>query len=86
MHDYLKAKDLLFVLFDRGCGFFVMTKSTYSEKFEDVLNSDQFRKINGVKLENVIKPKKQISNGLQQLMKQGKKDDEIYQRRVDNIF
>ena len=43
-NDYLKAKDLL-VLFDKGCGFCVMKKSTYREKLDDVLNLDQLPKI-----------------------------------------
>ena len=45
VHDYLKAKNLLAVPFDKGCGFCVMKKSTYREKLDDVLNSDQFLKI-----------------------------------------
>ena len=44
VHDYLKANDLLAVPFDKGCGFCVMKKSTYTEKLAEVLNSDQFQK------------------------------------------
>ena len=53
----------------------MMKKSTYREK-----RSDQFQKINGAKDEIVIKNEKQINNSLQQLMKQGKISDKIYQR------
>ena len=50
MHGYSKAKDLLAVTFDKGCGFCLVKKSTYREKLNEVLNSDQFQKINGVKI------------------------------------
>ena len=80
MHDYLKANDLLAVPFDKGCDFCVMKKSTYSKKHDEVLNSDQFQKIDGANDELVIKNEKQINNSLQQLMKQGKINDKIYQR------
>ena len=43
----------------------------YREKIEHVLNSDQFKAINGAKDENAIKIAKQRINSLQQLMKQG---------------
>ena len=49
VHDYLKSNDLLVVPFDNGCDFCVMKKSTYREKLDDVLNSDQFQKINEAK-------------------------------------
>ena len=78
--DYLKANDLLAVPFDKGCGFCVMKKSTYMEKLDEVLNSDQFQKINKAKDDIMIKNEKQINNSLQQLMKQGKISDKIYQR------
>ena len=80
VHDYLKANDLLAVPFDKGCGFCVMKKSTYRGKLDEVLNSDQFQKFNGAKDDIVIKYEKQINNSLQQLMKQGKNRDKIYQR------
>ena len=79
VHDYLKANDLLAVPFDKGCGFCVMKKSTYREKLDEVLNSDQFQKIEVAKDEIVIKNEKQINNSLQNLMKQGKISDKIYQ-------
>ena len=50
------------------------------EKLDEVLNSDQFQKINGPKDDIVIKDEKKIKNSLQQLMKQGKISDKIYQR------
>ena len=78
VHDYLKANALLAVPFDQGCGFCVM-KSTYREKLDEVLISDQFQKINGAKDEIVIKNEKKIHNSLQQLMKQEKISDKIYQ-------
>ena len=80
MHDYLKANDLLAVPFDKGCGFCVMKKSSYREKLGELLNSDQFQKIDGPKDELVIKNEKQVNNSLQQLMKQGEISDKIYQR------
>ena len=80
VHDYLKANDLLAVPFGKGCGFCVMKKSTYMEKFDEVLTSDQFQQINGEKDDIVITNEKQINNSLQQLMKQGKSSDKIYQR------
>ena len=49
VHDYLKSIDLLVVPFDNGCDFCVLKKSTYREKLDDVLNSDQFQKINEAK-------------------------------------
>ena len=58
----------------------VMKKTKYREKVDAVLNSDQFQKIDGAKDELVIKNEKQINNSLQQLMKQGKISDKIYQR------
>ena len=58
VHDYLKANDLLAVPFDKICRLCVMKKSTYSEKLDDVLNSDQFQKINGAKDEIVTKNEK----------------------------
>ena len=79
-HDYLKANDLLAVPFDKGCGFCVMKKSRYREKHDEMLNSDQFQKINGAKDGIVIKNEKQINKSLQQLMEQGKISDKIYQR------
>ena len=57
-----------------------MKKSTYREKLNEVLNSDQFQKIDGAKKELLIKNEKQINNSLQPLMKQGKISDKIYQR------
>ena len=80
VHDYLKANDLLAVPFDKGCGICVMKKSTYMEKLDEVLNSDQFQKINGTKDDIVIKNEKQIYNSLQQLSKLGKFSEKIYQR------
>ena len=85
MHDYLKANDLLAVPIDKGCGFCVMKKSTYREKLDEVLNSDQFQKITGAKDDIVIKNEKQIKNSLQQLMKQGKIIDKIYQTQVNRF-
>ena len=38
VHDYLKTNDLLALPFEKGCGFFVMKKPTYREKYDDVLN------------------------------------------------
>ena len=73
VHDYLKTNDLLAVPFDKGCGFCVMKKATYTEK-------DQFQQINEAKDDIVIKNEKQINNSLQQLMKQGKIGDKIDQR------
>ena len=78
VQDYLKGNDLLAVPFDKDCGFCVMKKSTYREKLDEVLNSDQFQKIDGAKDELVIKNEKQINNSLQQSMKQI--IDKIYQR------
>ena len=72
VQDTIKVNDLLAIPFDKGCGFHVMKKSTYREKLDDVLNSDQFRKVNGAKNDIVIKNEKQINNNLQQLVKQGK--------------
>ena len=80
VHDYLKTNDLLAVPFDKGCGFCVMKKSTFREKLDEVLKSDQFQKINESKDDIVIKNEKQIKISLQQLMKQGKIGDKIYQR------
>ena len=71
---------MLAVPFDKGCGFCVMKKSTYREKLDEVLNTYQFQKIDGAKDELVIKNEKQINNSLQQLMKQGKISDKIYQK------
>ena len=45
-----------------------------------MLNWDQFRKLNGTKDEIVNKNEKWINNSLQQVMKQGKISDKIYQR------
>ena len=50
MNDYLKAKDLLALPFDKGCGLCVMKKSTHREKLDEMLNSDQFQKINEAKM------------------------------------
>ena len=66
VHDYLKANDLLAVPFDKGCGYCVMKKSNYREKLDEVLNSDQFQKIDRAKDEIGIKNEKQINNSLQQ--------------------
>ena len=74
-----KALDLVAVPFDKGCGFCVMKNSTYRETLDDVLNSDQFQKINGAKDEIVIKNEKQINKSLQQFMKQEKISIEIFQ-------
>ena len=54
VQDYLTVKDLLAVPFDKGCGFCVMKKSTYSDKLDDVLNLDQFQEITDAKDEIVI--------------------------------
>ena len=72
VHDYLKAQDLLAVPSDKGCGFCVTKKPMYKKKLDDVLNSDQFKKINGANDKILIKNYKQINNGMQQLMNQGK--------------
>ena len=77
VHDYLKVNDLLAVPFDKGCGLCVNKKSTFMEKLDEVLNSDQFQKINGAKDDIVIKNEKQINSSLQQLMKQGEISDII---------
>ena len=47
------------------------------EKLDELLNSDQFHKINGTKDDIVINNEKQINNSLQHLMKQGKISDKI---------
>ena len=57
-----------------------MKKSTYIAKLDEVLNSDQFRKINEAKDDIGIKTEKQINDSLQQLMMQRKISDKIYQR------
>ena len=75
-----KDNDLPAVPFEKACGSCVMKKSTYSEKLDEVLNSNRSQKINGPKDDIVIKNEKQINNSLQQLMKQGKISDKIYQR------
>ena len=72
VHDYLKTQDSLAVLFDKCCGFCVTKKPTYRERLDDVLNSDQFKKINGAKNRIFIKNEKQINNSMQELMNQGK--------------
>ena len=43
VHDFLRAKDLMAVPFNQGCGFCVMKKSTYRGKL-DVLDTDQLKK------------------------------------------
>ena len=80
VHDYLQANDLLAVPFDKNCGFCVMKTSTYREKLDEVLNSDQFHNTKGAKDDTVIKNEKQINNSMQQLMKKRKISDNIYQR------
>ena len=80
LHDNLNARHLRTVPFDKCCGFCVMKKSTYREKLNDVPNSDHFQKISWAKEEILIKNEKQLNNSLQQLMKQGKISDKIYQR------
>ena len=77
VHDNLKTKDLMAVPFAQGYDFCVMKKLTCREKLDDVLNLDQFQKINRAKDEVVIEIEKQINNSLQQLMKQGKISDKI---------
>ena len=57
-----------------------MMMSTFMKKLDEVLNSNQFQKINGAKDNIVIENEKQISNSLQQLMKQGKISDKNCQR------
>ena len=80
MHDHLKTNDLLAVPFDKSCGFFMMRKSAYRKKLDEVLNSDRFQKIIGAKDDILNKNEKQLNNSMQQLMKQGKISDKIYQR------
>ena len=58
------------------------TKSTYKEKLEDVLNSDQFQIIKRAKNETVIEAKEKINNSLKQLMKQGKFGDKFGQNFI----
>ena len=61
-------------------------KSTYMEKLDEVLNSDQFQKINEAKDDIVIKNEKQINNNLQHLMKQGKISDKFLSKTQVNRF
>ena len=62
MDDYLKAKNLLAVPFDRSCLFCLKKNSTYIEKFDDMmLNSDHVQKINKAKDESVINKEKQTN-------------------------
>ena len=78
MHDYLKANDLLVVPIDKGRVFCVIKKSMCREKYDDVLNSDQFQKINGAKHKIVLKNEK-LAQSRQQLIKQDKINYNIYE-------
>ena len=42
---YLREKDLLAVLFDKGTGICVMKRQTYISKLNDILNLEQFEKV-----------------------------------------
>ena len=40
--NYLKSNELVAVPFDKGCGFYIMKKSSYNRKLDNVLSADQF--------------------------------------------
>ena len=42
---YLREKDLLAVLFDKGTGICVMKRQTYISKLNNILNLEQFEKV-----------------------------------------
>ena len=41
--NYLKTNNLLAVPFDKGCGFYVMKRSSYEAKLDKVLSVSQFQ-------------------------------------------
>ena len=80
VNDFLRDQKLLVVPFDKGCGFCVMKRTTYSNKLNEVLSANQFEARNEETDDQTIKTEKLINNSLHQLMKQGKISEKIYHR------
>ena len=78
MQKYLRDNALIAVPFDKGVGFCVMTKSTYAEKLEKVLDCKQFRK-QDKSCDIVMKNEKQLNKELLDMRKKGKKPVKVYE-------
>ena len=82
--NYLKSNELVAVPFDKGCGFYIMKKSSYNRKLDNVLSADQFVAEPSSKRKNakdvIIKEEERINNCLLKLMKAGKISEDFYQK------
>ena len=74
----LKYNGLLAVPFDKGAGICVMKSDVYAEKLNEILNLEQFVKINPTRkkaYEMCLKEEQRINNVLQDLCKEVKIDE-----------
>ena len=87
--NFLKKNDLLAVPFNKGCGFYVMEKSSYQEKLDKMLLAYQFQPVPSNDRKNAkdicVKEEDRINSSLLELMKSGAISDTFYQqcRSVD---
>jgi len=77
---YLKEKDLLAVLFDKGIIICVMKKGRHHEKLNKIIDLPQFQKLqNGHKnAKHPVLKEEKVKNILTSLLKEGNIDKELY--------
>ena len=79
-NEFLKDQKLLAAPFDKVCSLCFIKQTTYSDKLKEILSSSQFEPRNGQSDDLTIKTEKVINSSLNQLLKQGKISEKIYQR------
>ena len=78
--DYLKDQKPLAVPLDKGCGFFIMKQTTFSDKLNEILSSIQFELRNEKRDDLTINTEKLIYSSLHQLVNHRKISKKNYHR------
>ena len=75
--------DLLAIPFDKGNGFCIMKKQTYTKKLKDILNLDQFEQIIPQRKnakDAILKEEERVNNTLSQLHSNGKINEQLFEK------
>ena len=77
---YLKEHDLLAIPFDKGVGVCLMKRKTYERKLNDILELDQFEKLENLRKNGkdfALKEQVRINEALEKLMNEGKIGEDL---------
>ena len=78
--QFLKEHNLKSVPFDKGLGFCVMSDELYNEKLTKLMDGPQFKKLQGIGQDILLKAERELNGKLNAFLKDGKIDQKFYDR------